>query len=214
MEAIVFITKVTDLVLGTLQDAVRLFAEGGDIGLAHLIASVIGQEGEQNGWYRMQQGKIPSELPFLTASTLSFAFTAIQGVTVPGTCPNKDTIPLRTYEQLEILTPPGPRTQNITVAFDRDALQDDEHDGDKHDKDEDDGLWMTYINQQNIPIVVPLDVKGVVDDEVIAKALFPYNKYMLNGFTLAAVTKSPGPFPDANAVAKAAVAAPGLIIVK
>lgn len=217
MEAIVFITKVTDLVMGTLQHAVRRFAKSGDVDLAHLIASIIGQEGEQTGWYRIQQGRIPSELPFLTASTLSFAFTAIQGVTVPGTCPNKDTIPLRTYEQLDILTPPGPNTQNITVAFGRDAIHhahhEHEHDGGEHDGDEDNELWMTYINQQNLPVVVPLDIKGV-NDVVVATAIFPYNEYMLNGFTLAAVTRGSGPFPNAGAVAKAAVAAPGLIIVK
>lgn len=203
MEAIVFITKVTDLVMGTLQDVVRRFARGGDIELAHLIASVIGQEGEQTGWYRMQQGRIPSELPFLTASALSFAFTAVQEVTVPGTCTNKDTIPLRTYEPLEILTPPGPRTQKIAVAFSSEAIEIANVGG----------LWMTYINQQNVPIVVPLHVKGV-NDVVVAEALFPYDEHMLNGFTLAAVTWSPGPFPNASAVAKATLAAPGLIIVK
>lgn len=205
VEAIVFITKVTDLVMGTLQAVVRRFAVGGDFDLAHLIASVIGNEGEQTGWYRMQQGRIPSELPFLTASALSFAFTAIQEVTVPGTCPNKDTIPLMTYAPLNVLTLPGPKTTKIKVSFKPGEL-DDEFSG----KD----VWMTYINQQNLPIVVPLEILKSIDDEIIAEALFPYDENLMNGFTLAAVTKSPGPFNSAEEVAKATIAAPGLIIVK
>lgn len=203
-EAIVFITKVTDLVMGTLQAVIKRFAMGGDFDLAHIIASVIGNEGEQTGWYRMQQGRIPSELPFLTASALSFAFTAIQGVTVPGTCPNKDTIPLMTYEPLHILTPPCPETTTITVAFELDELDEESSAG---------GLWMTYINQQNFPIVVPLEIDSA-DDVIIAEALFPYDEHLMNGFTLAAVTRSPGPFENAEDVAEATIAAPGLIIVK
>ena len=73
---------------------------------------------------------------------------------------------------------------------------------------------MTYINQQNLPIVVPLEILKSIDDEIIAEALFPYDENLMNGFTLAAVTKSPGPFNSAEEVAKATIAAPGLIIVK
>lgn len=190
----------TDVVLGTLQDVVERFALGRDVDLAREIASVIGQEGEQQGWYRTLQGKIPSALPFLTTGDLNFAFTAIQSFTIPGSCPNSNEIPLRTYEALEILTPPGPRTQNLTFSFN--APCNDIR-----------PLWMTYINQQNLPIVEPLHLVSRAGDTVIARALFPYDEDEMNGLTIAAVTKSQGSFPDASTVARWTLAGPGLIIV-
>lgn len=199
--AIALAATFTDVVLGTLQDVVERFALGNDVGLAREIASVIGQEGEQQGWFRVMQGKIPSELPFLTTSDLNFAFTAIQNFVVPGTCPNILEIPLRTYEQLTVLTPPGPQTQNITFSFA------DPHNETNH------LLWVTYINQQNLPIVEPARPISRQDDEVTIEALFPYDENEMNGLTIAAVTKSDGPFADASTVAMWTLAGPGLIIV-
>ena len=170
--------------------------------LAREISSVIGQEGEQQGWYRVWQGKIPSALPFLTTSDLNFAFTAIQEFVVPGSCPNIDEIPLRTLEPLQIPTPPGPQTQNLTFVFD-----------DPYNKTERHALWMTYINQQNLPIVEPLDLVSRNGNAVTAQALFPYEENEMNGLTIAAVTKSDGPFGDANTVAKWTLAGPGLIVI-
>lgn len=37
----------TDVVLGTLQDVIQIFAMGGDFGLARAVASVVGNEAEQ-----------------------------------------------------------------------------------------------------------------------------------------------------------------------
>jgi hypothetical protein len=199
--AIALAATFTDVVLGTLQDVVERFALGRDVDLAREIASVIGQEGEQQGWFRVLQGKIPSELPFLTTSDLNFAFTAIQGFVVPGTCPNIDEIPLRTFEGLEILSTPGPRSQNITIQF-----EDPDHEAEH-------SLWLTYINQQNLPIVEPLHIISRNYDEVKAEALFPFDDHEMNSLTIAAVTKSAGPFSDASSVAKWTLAGPGLIIV-
>ena len=77
----------TDVVLGTLQDVSVIFAQNGDTALPGLVASVIGQEGEQNGFYRILQNQnlIPAALPFLTASTRDFAFSALQSF-VDGQC--------------------------------------------------------------------------------------------------------------------------------
>lgn len=199
--AIALATTFTDVVLGTLQDVVERFALGRDVDLAREIASVIGQEGEQQGWFRASQGKIPSELPFLTTSDLNFAFTAIQGFVVPGSCPNIDEIPLRTFEGLNILSTPGRQDQNITVQF-----TDPDHEADH-------SLWLTYINQQNLPIVEPLRFISRNGKEVQAETLFPFEENEMNGLTIAAVTKSGGPFSDASSVAKWTLAGPGLIIV-
>jgi hypothetical protein len=199
--AVILASTFTDLVLGTLQDVVERFAIGQDFDLARQISSIIGQEGEQQGWYRVMQSKIPSELPFLTTSDLSFAFTAIQSFVVPGSCPNIQEIPLKTFEPLTIATPPGPETQNITVVF---------KDPGFNDRDE---LWITYINQQNFPIVEPLDILSQEHGNVAAEAIFPYTEHEMNGFTIAAITKSGGPFGNAYAVAANTIAGPGFIIV-
>jgi hypothetical protein len=77
----------TDVVLGTLQDVSVIFAENGDTSFPGAIASVVGQEGEQNGFYRLLQNEnlIPAALPFLTRSTRDFAFSALQAF-VDGQC--------------------------------------------------------------------------------------------------------------------------------
>ncbi|KAJ5713004.1 uncharacterized protein N7483_010185 [Penicillium malachiteum] len=199
--AIKLASTFTDVVLGTLQDAVERFAIGGDFDLSREIASVIGNEGEQQGWFRIMQAHVPSELPFLTTSDLNFAFTAVQGFTIPGSCPNIDEIPLRTFESLEILTTPRAESENLTFVFE-DKSNESEH-----------LLWVTYVNQLNVPIVQPLHITSREGTRVEATALFPYNDYELNGLTIAAVTKSDGPFTDVNTVAKWTLAGPGLIII-
>jgi len=199
--AIILASTFTDLVLGTLQDVVERFALNRDADLAREIASIIGNEGEQQGWFRVLQRKVPSELPFLTTSDLNFAFTAIQSFVIPGTCPNIQEIGLRTFKELDVVTPPGPRDQNVTYSF-ADTRNETSH-----------PLWMTYINQQNLPIVEPLHIVSRHGNQVEAEALFPYEEHEMNGFTIAAITKSDGPFSDANAVARWTLAGPGLIIV-
>jgi hypothetical protein len=99
-DAIALAKTFTDVVLGTLQDVINIFAVNGDQGLPGAIGSVIGQEGEQNGFYRILQNQnlIPSALPFMTASTRDFAFSALQGF-VNGFCPGSEspiTPPLNT----------------------------------------------------------------------------------------------------------------------
>jgi hypothetical protein len=190
------------VVLGTLQDVVERFAKGGDFGLSREVSSIIGQEGEQQGWFRIMQGKVASESPFLTTSDLNFAFTAIQGFIVPGSCPNIESIPLETFEPLNIIKAPTANTDHIKVSF-----------LDPHHNATGSSLWIVYINQQNLPIVEPLNVITREENEIVAEALFPYDAHKMNGLTIAAVTTSEGPFQNANGVAKATLAGPGLFII-
>ncbi|KAI1837629.1 hypothetical protein DTO006G1_3107 [Penicillium roqueforti] len=199
--AISLATTFTDVVLGTLQDVVEKFAIGGDFALTRGVSSIIGQEGEQQGWFRIMQGKVPSELPFLTTSDLNFAFTAIQSFVVPGTCPNIDSIPLKTFAHLNVIIPPTADTKNIKFSFDNQKGIDPST------------LWLTYINQQNLPIVESLRVISKEDETITAEALFPYDAHQMNGFTIAAVTTAKGPFPNAYSVAKATLAGPGLFVI-
>jgi hypothetical protein len=96
-DAIVLAATFTDVALGTLQDIIEIFADNNDNVNTRGIASVIGQEGEQEGFYRLLQNKglLPNAAPFLTTSTRDFAFSILQTFVVPGSCPNKDLINLK-----------------------------------------------------------------------------------------------------------------------
>jgi hypothetical protein len=200
-DAINLAMTLTDLPLGTLQDAIQRFATGSDIGLVRVFASIIGQKGKQAGWYRVQQGKIASETPSPTTNDLSFAFSVARMFTVRNSCPSVRSIRLNTYYPLTILTPPVNRTQNILVGWKPNpAIKEPEM------------LWMTYINQLNVPVVVPLRAVAL-NEMAIAKASFPYTENLMKGLTMAAVTVDKGPFLNAGAVAEKTVSGPGLIVV-
>lgn len=201
-DAITLAQTFTDVVLGTLQDVVSLFGTDGDAALIRGVSSVIGQEGEQNGWYRTFLGKIPSALPFLTTSTREFAFSAIQGFVVPGSCPNLNSIKLQTFEPLTITTGnPEPRNQDLAFSVQISAADDWKS-----------SYSLTYINQQNLPINTPITNVNIVDKTVTFTANFPYDAATFgNGMTIAAVTNSTGGFTSANDVAKVTVFGPGLI---
>ncbi|KAF7187529.1 hypothetical protein HII31_11153 [Pseudocercospora fuligena] len=199
-DAIAFASTFTDVVLGTLQDGQNNFGKDGDIGFIPLLGSVIGQEGEQNGFYRNLGGKIPSQLPFLTRSAGPFAFSALnQMVIVPGSCPNSNVIPLPIFGALSV------DTQNIqakdqTLSFSFKANGTAPH-----------NFSLVYINQQNLPVVEqPKNIK-VSGGKVSFQADFPFSANLMNGLTISAVTKSAGPFADADAVAADTLSGPGLI---
>lgn len=184
--------------MGTLQDLIFEFASNGDAGLARGVGGVIGNEGEQEGFYHYLQGQLPADLPFLTTSVRDFAFTAIQSFTVPGSCPNFNTIPLKTFEPLAVLTPPTAKTQNLQFQFETTSTQQ---------------WWVTYINQQNTPVTELLSVISHNGNVLTGQALFPYDEFEMNSLTIAAITDIPGPFANANAVAARTVFGPGLIVV-
>jgi hypothetical protein len=191
----------TSLVLGTLQDVIEIFAANGDAPLTTGVASVVGQEGEQEGWYRLIQGKVPSELPFLTTSTREFAFNALnQSFIVPGSCPNLNAINLTTFGPLKLLTNVEAKTEPIQFSFDKPSYGYD-------------NFKLAYINQQNTPIVEDITVKSTDGSTVTIEANFPYDANEMNGLTIAALVKSAGPFKNAQAVADATAFGPALIII-
>ncbi|RMZ84559.1 hypothetical protein DV737_g1203, partial [Chaetothyriales sp. CBS 132003] len=200
--AISLASTFTDVVLGTLQDVIVKLGLNGDAAVSRGIASVVGQEGEQNGFYRSLLGKLPSALPFLTASTREFAFSALnQNFVIPGTAPNIDTIDLPIFGALNVLTPDiQPQDQNLQFSFATTA-----------DTTSADGLWLVYINQQNTPVVEAITDAQTQDGVVTFAAPFPFNENELNGLTIAAVTKGSGPFANVDDVANATVFGPGLI---
>lgn len=199
-DAITFASTVGDLVLGILQEVAHDFAANGDGELVPLITSVIGQEGEQNGFYRFSRGRVPSSLPFLTAGSGSFGLSSIlQNIAVPGSCPSLGLIKAPVFEPLTILsTPISECTSEVWFSI-------------KSKLTKTDDLRLVYINQQNAPVVNTLNNVTINDGTITFSAPFEFYKFTLNGLTIAAVTKSAGPFTNATEVAAHTSFGPGLI---
>ena len=256
-DAIALASKFTDVVLGTLPDIQTIFANDGDNGLIRGVGSVIGQEGEQNGFYRLLQGLNPSALPFLTASSRDFAFSAInQNFVVPGSCPSIGLLdpPLKIFGTLSVLTSAADITSAtdslVEYSIDLSTLQSNSsgsappsappsspsphhggppphhggplphHSGHgpfpHHPRSESwssisSNVFITYINQQNVPFSEKLQDVKVEGEIVTFKALFPGKTNEMNGLTIAALTLGEGPFADVDAVEDATLFGPGLI---
>ena len=218
IEAITLASTFTDVVLSTLPDIQTVFADSDDNGLIRGVGSVIGQEGEQNGFYRQILNKIPSQLPFLTGGARDFAFSAIlQSFVVPGSCPSQALLQkgvnggagLTEFGILNVLTK-DLSLEDVTADFSIQTVDSantksyyDEHNSDK--------LFVTYINQQNVPVSEPVQDLSFSGNAIDFKASFPGKSKDLNGLTIAAVTNSDGPFATPDDVAMATVFGPGLI---
>ena len=204
--AITLASTFTDVVLGTLGDIQIGLATNGDVGLIGAVGAVRGQEGEQDGFFRLLLDKIPSALPFLTASTRDFAFSILnQAFVLPGSCPNSNTIDLPIFDPLTVTTSPV-EAQTQTLSFMVTTSSQTQANA---------GVFanygLVYINQQNLPIVEPLTNIVVSGATVTFSAQFPYDQFLMNGLTIAAVTNNTGPFTSADTVASATLFGPGLI---
>lgn len=201
LEAITLAQTFTDVVLGTLPEAQAIFAaDGGDESpLVPLIGSVLAQEGEQNGFYRLAQKKTPSAAPFLTGGSPSFAFTAIQMFIVPGSCPQPlSNINLTTFGPLTVVTTPAPK--NMTLEFSVPG------------KVSPDANSVVYLSGQNVPVTVPISAVKQVAGTYHFEASFPFQSGFANGLTIAALVKGTGQtFASNDAVAADTVYGPGLI---
>lgn len=242
-QSISLASTFTDVVLGTLPDIQTLFANANDNALIRGVGSVIGQEGEQNGFYRDILGKNPSALPFLTASARDFAFSAIvQNFVVPGSCSSSLDIlqrgGLTIFDLLTVVNPPTtPMNQKVMFrlktfsqkmefsgagAATATADSVSSHENSTSPPQQQDNLFLTYINQLNAPISVPIeDAKKINDDHnndnddhssitIQFSANFPGADNLMNGLTIAAVTKGKD-FVDVGAVANNTLFGPGLI---
>ncbi|KIW80142.1 hypothetical protein Z517_06757 [Fonsecaea pedrosoi CBS 271.37] len=196
----------TDVVLGTLGDVQTHFGQNGDNGLIRGVAAVIGQEGEQNGFYRNLLGLIPSGAPFLTASTREFAFSALnQDFVVAGSCPNINTIDLPIFGALNVLTQNiQPQDQQLQFSFTATGAY-SQYASNYH------SLSLVYINQQNVPVVEPITQATVSGNTVTFSANFPFTENDMFGLTIAAVVEGSGPFATVTDVAAATKFGPGLI---
>lgn len=210
-EAIALATTFTSVVLGTLQNIVVNMGLHGDAALTQDISSVIGQEGEQQGFFRVLERKIPSELPFLTNSVRDFAFNALnQDFIVPGSCPNADKIDA--LKKLHVMQP-----LNVTRSFDpkKSTEQVVELSFALPDGAQATEYEVAYINQQNVPFVLPYTVLSQQGQTVSVRAPFPHKEHMMNGLTILAIVpvSAAGGLTSNQAVANATLAGPGLVLV-
>lgn len=173
---------------------------------------MIGQEGEQEGFYRLFQGKRPSAQPFLTASARDFAFSALQMFVVPGSCPNIDQIPLKIFAPLNVLTNvTEPKDQTVEFSFTFPSNSTYLPDGYEPSSDFD----LVFISGQDAPIIANIDDDSVTIKNGVAdfKATFPGKTNLLFGLTIAAVVEGGKINANSNVddVAKFTIAGPGLI---
>lgn len=201
--AIALADLFTEVVLGTLQSVSAQFANGDDNSraLVALVASIIGQEAEQAGGYRMIEGRIPSSAPFLTTSTGEFAFNAVaQNFIVPGSCDEVfKTIGVPMLYTLAVVGD-MPSDHNQTVTFTTSCTHTTE------------GVnFLAYITGQNAPIVVPITNVQVNGDMATFSASLPFDDGFAKGLTIAAIVNTDTGLATAADVTAAAFAGPGLI---
>jgi hypothetical protein len=99
----------TSINMATLQDITQRFAENGDIWLIPVVISILGQEAEQEAFYRLVEGKLPSELLFLTGGHwLAEEFQQLEFskgyVFLIGTRPRNDVLLDCTESQIPLTT--------------------------------------------------------------------------------------------------------------
>lgn len=210
-DAINIAETFTVVVLGALQDASVLFTKDGAADPVRLIGSVIGQEGEQNGYYRSLLQRIPSESPFLTTVPAAFAWSALQMFIVPDSCPfplSNINIPILPG----IMTNGGPvaliEPQDQTLSFQSDLTNSEA--AKPYVGGDGSGLFLTYTTGQQVPFSVPVQNAKWQGCVLSFDATFPYNEHVMHGFSHGAITTM-DTFMDADAVAMNALAGPAII---
>ncbi|KAH7129583.1 hypothetical protein B0J13DRAFT_139589 [Dactylonectria estremocensis] len=212
-DAIFLAETFTAVVLGALQGANVIFASEGQPEIVRLVSSVIGQEGEQNGFYRIHLGEIPSESPFLTTVPAAFAWSALQLFVVPESCStNIKKIEIPIFPSLLVNGGPiakiSPKDQ--TLKFEANLK------GSKTAKKyygNSKNLHITYTTGQQLPITVKAENVHWHEGTITLEAKFPYKENVMAGFSHAALTTGKN-FASADAVVGQTLAAPGVIQVR
>ncbi|GAB7342851.1 hypothetical protein MBLNU457_g0976t1 [Dothideomycetes sp. NU457] len=209
-EAVNLANTFTDVVLGTLQDAATALGADGDIGLIRGIAAVIGQEGQQDGFFRFLQDRTPSAQPFLTASAGPFAFSALnQMFVVPGSCPQD----INSFGLPPVLG--SLAVQNSPLSPGDQILAFEAVESPSYQVSNFSALQVVYINGQNLPVVEPVtNVRSLSDGTWRFEAFFPQATDIMHGLTIAALTPSTVTFNSTSTVddvANAALFGPALI---
>ena len=210
--AIALSQTFTSLVLGTLQDAAEGLAINGDHGPVRTIASVIGEEGEQNGFFRSLLNRKPAEKPFLTTSVAAFLFSSLQDFVV--SCPfDLGQIPIPRLPTIKVLSGNGggdvsPQDQTLTFSADLAGVAAAKpYYGSPAAAS---ALFITYLTGQNLPVSVPISSVAWSGDVITFQANFPFEEFTMSGLTVAALTTASN-YTGPDAIAASTLAAPALI---
>ncbi|CAK7200344.1 hypothetical protein SEUCBS139899_003036 [Sporothrix eucalyptigena] len=201
----------TALVLGTLQDASQGLSTNGDHGPVRAVASVIGQEGEQNGFFRSLLNAKPSEKPFLTTSIAPFAFSALQDFIVSCPFDIPSTIPIPIFPTISVQGGSVVSAEDQTLTFTADltgVAAASPYYGNPSACTND--LSFTYFTGQDAPISKPISNVSWSGDVITFSAEFPFTEYVMDGLSIGSLTTSSN-FSNPDAVASATLAAPALI---
>ncbi|KAK4951954.1 hypothetical protein LTR10_009874 [Elasticomyces elasticus] len=221
-ESIALAALFTDLVQGTLPDVQTTFGANQDVGLIRGVGLVIGQEGEQDGFYRGLLGLAPAGLPFNTQSAVDFAFSGIvQSFTKPGSCKSLDLLQhppfatsggLSLFDTLSTTTDLGNGKEDVTgVVFSGTPVQVVAAPSAHVNSLISEAQCITYLNQANAPVTVSTTTKQDSNAVVEFTADFPGQTQDFSGLVIAVVTQSAGKqedcativFADASEVAAA-----------
>lgn len=199
-EAVAFAQAFSILTIGILQDAILHFAKNGDAPFTQTLAAVLANEAEQAAYYGFLGGDLPNDVPFATPAAQDFAFTALKSLVNVSTCSNLDVVDLQTFDALVVVTNVTATSQPVTFEVFTSSLNGNVSD-----------FTISYINQQNIPVTQPIYDIQPNGNTTTFSAYFPYAENLMNGLTIAALTRGSN-FTDFQAVADKTVAGPGLII--
>ncbi|KAK1985869.1 late sexual development protein [Colletotrichum cereale] len=211
-DAISLAETFTSVVLGTLQDANQLLAKNGDDGPVRAVSAVIGQEGEQNGYYRSFLSRPPSSQPFLTTSIAPFAYSALQSFVVKDSCPFKLSdidIPIFApliVGQMDDCGEVEAKDQKLNFQVD---LRELVTAGRFLGKDRA-PLFVTYLSGLNVPLSVPVQNPQWEGARITFEADFPFTQNSMYGLSIAALTFESN-FTRPGDIAKSTLAGPGLI---
>ena len=210
--AVSVINTVTDVVLGALQGAAYDFAiDAKARALVPLVGSIIGQEGEQNGAYRLYLDRVPSSSPFLTAVPAQFAWSALQLFVVPGSCDySLSKIDLPIFPPLMVNGGPiavvQPKNQTLYLS----ANLSDSSEGKKYAGKNGTGLYATFVTGQQAPYSMNVSNVKWDDDMIKFEAEFPYDYLVAGGFSHVSLTTGNN-FTKVSMVPNMTLAAPGVI---
>lgn len=208
-DAISLAETFTAVVLGALQDANALFTGDGAADPVRLISSVIGQEGEQNGYYRLLLSRIPPESPFLTTVPGAFAFSALQMFV--DSCPfplsniNLPIFPpLMTNGGAVALLEPNDQMLSFQSDLSNSSAAQPFVGGDGS------GLYLTYVTGQQVPFSVNITNVKWQGSTISFEANFPYTEYVMHGFSHGALTTG-DTYANADAIVAGTLAAPAVL---
>ncbi|KAK5675842.1 hypothetical protein LTS10_011573 [Elasticomyces elasticus] len=210
-ESIALAALFTDVVQGTLPDVQTTFGANQDAGLIRGVGLVIGQEGEQDGFYRGLLGLAPAGLPFNTQSAVDFAFSAIvQSFTKPGSCKSLDLLQhppfatsggLSLFDVLSTETDLGNGKEDVAgVVFSGTPIQVVAAPSAQANSLITEAQCITYLNQANAPVTVSTTTKQDSNAVVEFTADFPSKTLDFSGLVIAVVTQSTGSQEDCASV--------------